>query len=154
MIKVINLKKLKRLIIWNRESSSQSGIPSQSEYWSFLIRSNCIGLQLELNEQSTHATWSILSLGRNQNDPLCDCFLFISTNICSGLPIQHMWLITDWCTARLTHTTGDQAECQPKSKHNCKTHLQSYDKLQATQLWALFAKKNGIYCRIHELHPT
>jgi len=92
-------------------------------------------------------------LHRNQNGPLCDCFL--STSLCSGLPIQQMWLITDWCTARLTYTTGDQAECQPKSKHNCMAHLQSYDKITSYTTVGNFCQKEWyLLCRIHELPPT
>lgn len=87
-----------------------------------MLSKNGIANHRMLHDPSYH-------LGCNQNDPLCGCFLSTSLFVQGCSHSRCGWLITDSFTARLTFTTGDQAECQPKLKHGCKTHLQSYDKI-------------------------
>lgn len=79
-----------------------------------MLSKNGIANHRMLHEPSYH-------LGCNQNDPLCGCFLSTSLFVQGCSHSRCGWLITDSFTARLTFTTGDQAECQP----NVKTQLQN-----------------------------
>jgi len=58
---------------------------------------------------------------------------------------------------KLMHSqaTYTKAECQPKSKHNCKTHLQSYDKITSYTTVGTFRQKESyLLCRTDEIHPS
>jgi len=115
------------------------------------------------NERSSHDTWPYRQLGvsvvtkssKKLNCPFLIVYFPVSANLCSRLLIQQMWLITNWCTARLHIQQGTKAECQPKSKHNCKTHLQSYGKIKSYTIVGTFRQKEWyLLCRTDEIHPS